>query len=665
MRCVLLISLFFASTAAAHDDGVSATEPEEPASANTPGTTVTGRRPAKATSQKTVEKGDFELNPRRSAANLLEVAPGLVTVQAAGGGKANQYFLRGFDVDHGTDLALSVDSVPVNLPTHAHGQGYSDLNFVIPELIERIDVSKGPYAARDGDFATAGAVNLITADHLHQNRVTFTAGNFGLLRGLLLAAPEPRPNADGYLGAEVLTQNGPFENPEHLKRYAVNSRVAVRPAPSVEVSLQLQSMMSDWSASGALPLRLIESGEISRFGSLSPTDGGNTFRHAAVLGLRANDVGGGRLEATLFGFRSGLDLYSDFTFYAVDPVNGDQLRQTDLRTVTGASAQYRRALTLGPVRLQALAGVQARSDVIDVALGHTAGRVLLETRTLDHVSQQSFGAYAELDASLLRWLRAVAGLRADGFHYQVKGTSAGSLVAGLLSPKGSLILTPHPTFSVTANAGRGFHSNDARALQAPTAATSYEVGGRYQHPSGVVDVGLVAWALDLDSELVWNADEGHTESAGPSRRRGLELDVRARPVSWLSADVSGTLTEARFVNGDFVPLAPIWTVSAGLVAHHPKGLFGAVRWTQVGARPANEDATIQTRPIALLDASLGCTVGRFTVALEALNLLNSAWYEGQFVARSRGPLEAEPSEGLHVTAGRPLQVRTSLTVTLD
>jgi outer membrane receptor protein involved in Fe transport len=666
---VVLIS----ASAYAHEDGVAAPSPDErhpdesataKAKVEAPPqqTTVSAKRPQKAASQQTVKKEEYENRPRRSAASLLEVTPGLVTVQTAGGGKANQYFLRGFDIDHGTDLALTVDGVPVNMPTHAHGQGYADLNFLIPEIVDRVEVSKGSYSAKDGDFATAGAINLVTTDHVHQNRITLTAGNFGSYRGLLVAAPPPGELVDGYLAAEAVTYNGPTERGDHLRRYNVMSRAAIRPMKGVEVSLQLQSMMGQWDASGAIPLRLIESGELSRFGTLSPTDGGGTHRHALIANVRANDVAGGRLNVTAYGIRYGLDLYSNFSFYAGDEENGDQIRQTDLRTVTGLKAEYQRGFELGPVSLQATGGVQARNDSIGVALQHTAKRRVLSDITKDQVQQLTYAAYSELDVGFGSWAHTVLSARGDGFNYDVRGK--GTLNAAMFSPKASLILTPLEMVAVFGNVGRGFHSNDARALSAPAAATSYEVGARFR-PSRLLDVGLTAWGLDLDSELVWVGDEGRTESSGASRRRGLELDAKSRVGQYVIADVSGTLTEARFVEGGYVPLAPVWTLSAGLEARHPIGVFGAVRWTQVGARPANEDGSIQAREIALLDASVGYRYKMFTAQVEGLNLLNSSWYEGQFVSAARGPRETQAVDGLHVTPGYPLQVRASLTVTLD
>jgi len=683
----IVVMLLLSSLAYAHDDGVSETPPahtekkdaeksdteapatKEPAvvKAGEPQTTVSARRPVAAASTQSVKKEDFENVPKRSAASLLEVAPGLVTVQTAGGGKANQYFLRGFDIDHGTDLALSVDGVPVNMPTHAHGQGYSDLNFVIPELVERVEVNKGPYSARYGDFATAGSINLVTSDHVHQNRATFTAGNFGYYRGLLLAAPEPTEKLDGYLGAEVLTNNGPYENGDHLKRYNVMGRAAFRPASGVELSLQVQSMMGGWDMQGAVPLRLIESGRLARFSSLSGSDGGDTMRHTLNLGLRVNDLGGGRLTAGAYGIRYAMNLWSNFTFFASDEVNGDQIKQSDLRTVTGAFAQYQRAFALGPVRIDTTSGLQVRSDFIDVALGRSAARQPLGDLSRSRVAQQTYAAFTEVDVGWTSWLRTVVGARADGFHYDVDdrlGDADGVIDAGLFSPKGALIITPHESISVFGNVGRGFHSNDARALRAPTVATSYEVGARYR-PGRALDVGLTGWGMDLDSELVWVGDEGRTEASGASRRRGLELDVTTRPTSWLSATASGTLTDARFVNGDLVPLAPVWTVSAGINVRTPIGIFGAVKWTQVGERPANEDGSIRTKPIALLDASVGYTFKAFTVALDGLNLTNSTWYEGQFVSSAKTRYDGQAVDGLQVMPGYPLTVRGSVTVTLD
>lgn len=650
-------------------------EEEDP----TPRTVVTGRRPYTAASSSVVRNADFASRPIGDPSDILEVTPGLFTVQHAGGGKANQFFLRGFDIDHGTDLALSVDGLPVNMVSHGHGQGYADLHFVIPEVVERLDVTKGPYAAEHGDFATAGAVELHTRKSLQRNEVSFGGGSFSTWRGLVLLAPEPLGNLSGYFAGEVYGTQGPFISPERTRRYNLFARTAYTFSPHSELALQLQAYGAGWNASGQLPLRRVAIGDLNRFGSVDPTEGGNSVRRSANLSLEQRDVLGGdlRVQAYLLDYRLGI--FSNFTFFANDPERGDQIEQTDRRLVGGLKGRYERRLELGDVRMKASAGVQVRLDSIDNGLFSTVARERLASRVDAHVEERALGTFAEADVEWLPWLRTVLGVRGDAYSFDVQHRplapggellASGTASAFALSPKGSLVLSPLPTLDVYLNYGRGFHSNDARAATSdprvtPLArATGYEVGARTR--LGSLDVGAAAWALDLDSELVWVGDDGTTEERGATRRRGLELEVRYRLTSWLRADGDITWSRARFVEdtgaGVLVPLAPSFTFAAGVSAQHPSGVFGSVRARGLSDRPAIEDGSITAEGFSLVDVQGGYETERYRLALEVRNLFDVQWRQAQFANTSRLRDEEAPVEDLHFTPGYPFTLQATGTL---
>src|SRR6185369_806460 len=288
---------------------------------------VSARRPYTAASSATVRNQDFTARPLLEPADILKVTPGLMTVQHAGGGKANQYFIRGFDADHGTDLALSVDGVPVNAVSHGHGQGYADLHFIIPEVMDKLEVTKGPYSADQADFATAGSVNLVTRRSFEQSQVKLGYGAFATMRLLGIAAPHLEGPWEGFAAVELYGSNGPFRLPEDHRRYNAIASATLHTGSSSDLNLQLQSYAAGWNGSGQLPLRAVDAGELDRFGAVDPSEGGLSSRHSAILRYRSSDGAGGLFNAMAYGAWSTLDLFSDFTFFAMDPVHGDEIEQ--------------------------------------------------------------------------------------------------------------------------------------------------------------------------------------------------------------------------------------------------------------------------------------------------------------------------------------------------
>jgi outer membrane receptor protein involved in Fe transport len=656
-------------------------------------TTVTARRPFTAASSSTVRDQDFLLRPHPRPADILQVVPGFYTVQHAGGGKANQYFLRGFDADHGTDVALLVDGVPVNMVSHGHGQGYADLNWIIPELIERVEVRKGTYFAQDGDFATAGAVNLVTRRNFESSQVTLGGGSFNTLRGMFIAAPE----VEGWspvVAGQVYGTNGPFQSPEKLERYSLFTKVTRQLSERSTLSLALTSYGSGWNASGQIPLREVLAGRLDRFATVNPTEGGNSQRHSAYATWRTLTQDDGEVNVLAYAVQYRLNLYSDFTFFSRDPVNGDMIEQNDRRTMLGFNASYRFRREWGGIAFDTTLGTQLRTDNIDNGLSYAVARERLDTVVDTNIREGSLGLYAQEDITFTPWLRAVLGLRADAFGFDVDdhledlaapGTkTSGVEQASRLSPKASLVLSPLPNTDLYVNYGHGFHSNDARGvvrLPEPvtplTRARGYEVGARTRLFDRLDLAGSV-FRLDLDSELVWVGDEGTTEARGATRRQGLEAEARLKVLPWLFADADATLSRATYVqnagNGDAVALAPTLILAGGVSARHPSGVYGRLGVLHLGDRPATEDRFLVAEGFTRVDVTLGYRSSWYEVNVGVQNLLNTQWREAQFANVSRLPSESSCPEGtrpagepgafegcedLHFTPGAPFNLQAS------
>ncbi len=653
-------------------------------------TVVTGSRPFTSASSFSVRDRDFMIRPHPRPADILQVVPGLYVNQHAGGGKANQYFLRGFDADHGTDLALSVDGVPVNMVSHGHGQGYADLNWIIPELVERVEVFKGPYFAQHGDFATAGAINMVTRSAAEQSSLTLSGGSFDTYRGLAIVAPQ----VDGWspiIAAQISGTNGPFLNPERLERYSLFSKITHPLSEHVTFSLALTAYGSGWNASGQLPLREVTAGRLDRFGSIDPTDGGNSQRHSLVATLRALTSDDGEINVTAYAVLYRLTIFSNFTFFSVDEVNGDQIEQHDDRFLAGAKASYRFIRKFGFLTFDTTFGTQLRVDDIHNSLRRTQGRRELSASVLADVREGSMGVYLQEEISFGRWARLILGARGDYFGFDVTdrlaSENSGVRQASKISPKASLVVSAIPETDIYVNFGYGFHSNDARGITRATdratplaRALGGEVGARTRLFDRV-DLAASAFLLDLQSELVWVGDDGTTEGRGPTRRLGVEAEARVKILKWLTADFDVTWSKATYVenagNGNAVALAPTLIIEGGLSARHPLGPYGRVGVLHLADRPATEDSFLTAQGFTRVDAAIGFHHKRFDVAVGVQNLLNTQWREAQFANVSRLPGETSCPAGtraseeggafngcedLHFTPGAPINVEVTATV---
>lgn len=648
-------------------------------------------RPERSASSYTLDRRDLPRGAHVVPGDLARAIPGVFVVQHAGGGKANQYFLRGFDADHGTDVALSVDGVPVNMVSHGHGQGYADLNWIIPELIESIDVRKGTYDPRYGDFATAGAIDFNTGTKL-QNRVTVEGGMFHSYRALALVGTQW---SDLKLtgAAELLGTDGPFKRGEDLKRINLFARAATKLSHG-ELALTLTGYLSGWDASGQIPLREVRADRLDRFGNVNPHEGGSSGRHNLYLRYRTAPEQKERWDVLAYATLYRFSLYSDFTFFRDDPSQGDMIHQRDQRTMAGAKARYERDDSLGPFQLSSRFGFDLRHDRIDNGLDRAPMKEWSEALVDAQIEQTSAGAYLEEEVEWTRWLRTTGGVRADAFGFHVRdgledretlGTAgSGERLATRVSPKASVTITPLPWLSAYGNYGMGFHSNDARGVLAGvtplTRADGYEVGLSLKLLERV-RARFALFRIDLDSELVWVGDEGTTEASGATRRQGFETDVRVDILPWLWADASLVLTQARFVDApageDQVPLAPRRLVTGKLTAVHPRGPFGRLSLMHLGDRPATEDGALRAQGFTRVDLSVGYHHPRFEVALALENLLNTNWRESQFANSSRLRGESSPAscqqgsravseggsfvgcEDMHFTPGTPFALRAS------
>jgi len=653
-------------------------------------TRVEAEAPTSAASAETVRERDLILRQPATPEDILRVVPGLVIAQHQGGGKADQLFLRGFDADHGTDVALFIDGVPINMPSHGHGQGFADLHFLIPEIIDRIDVTKGPYFAEYGDFDTAGAINLRTRRSFGQSFISATYGSFSTYRLLGIASPTFNEGLP-WFAAEVAGTQGPFDSPEGLQRYNVFGKETLALNASTVFSFLASAYGSGWSASGQIPLRAVEAGRLSRFGSIDPTEGGQTQRQMVVASLEQRTGSQDLVQLTAYAVRYQLRLFSDFTFQLRDPQNFDEIEQDDGRFYTGINARFRAARRLAGMTWVTTLGAQVRYDNIHAQLWHVAKRDRLplcfdqgaNPCSDAQISQSSVGAYVEEDLRIAPWIRVVAGARADLFELNVddlkpsaatpEGPTTGVVQRSIVNPKLQVVLRPTPQWDIYLDGGGGFHSNDARGVIAARGsgalprAWGSEIGTRL-HLFDKLDLAAALWQLHLQSEQVFSADNASTIPSDPTQRYGVDLEVRYAIFPWLWADGDLSLARAHYTNdrgnGNAVALAPTRTATLGISLLHPDGLRGRIGLRHVGDRPATRDRSLTAQGYTLIDLFLGYRRSFWEVGLVIENLFDAKWREAQFADESQLRLppyqESAPVTDIHFTPGPPLNVRGTL-----
>ena len=633
-----------------------------------------------AASEGEATQEELENRPLLRPAEVLEAVPGLVVTQHSGDGKANQYFLRGFNLDHGTDFATTVDGVPVNMPTHAHGQGYSDLNYLIPELIERIDYRKGVYYAEEGDFSAAGAADIHYRARLDAPFVTLSAGTNGYRR-ILAATSTALGEGELLLGGEASLTEGPWVLPEGYQRL---SSLVKYTRGDEERGYALTAMGYDghWHATDQIPQRAVSAGLISRFGNIDPTDGGQS-RRWSISGEAWGRLGAGdwRTEAYLLGYR--LDLFSNFTYFT-DPVHGDQFEQYDNRQVYGATASYALPLAFFAEQGTLHTGVQIRDDHIDpVALYDTTARRRWKAVSVSEARLRSAAVYAAWQMHPAPWWRVTLGARFDSDRFEIHANlpaNSGTASAALVSPKLTLAFGPWNATEYFLDFGQGFHSNDARGTTisvdpsdgvTPVSrvtplvrATGAEAGVR-SSPAPELELAAALWTLKLDSELVLDNDASAIVPQGATRRYGLELSAAWHPQTWMRVDIDLAWAHARFSDfdpaGQYLPNAPQEVAAFGVEINRPRGWFGGAHVRYFGATPLTQDDTVRSRPSLQLNGEVGY---RFSAALSGtisvLNLFDRRDDDIEYYYASRLKGEPIPVSDLHFHPMEPRSVRASL-----
>ncbi len=618
--------------------------------------------------------------PLSRRSEILEIVPGMVTTQHAGGGKATQYFLRGFNLDHGTDFAISIDRMPINMRSHAHGQGYADLNGLLPELVQSIDYTKGTYSARNGDLSTAGSADFVLWNALPRGIASFEMGEYDYYRGVI---------ADSFavgkgtltLGGEWNTYDGPWDREENFERWNGFARYFQGDEEN-NFSLTAMGYGGEWDSSDQIPRRAIDQNLIGRFGNLDDSTGGESHRHSLQFDMQTT-AGSEVTRYSAYGVYYDLDLFSNFT-YNLDPLRGDQFEQQEERMIFGGEVvrEWQDRQFLGH-EAEFAVGFQTRHDIVDdIGLYKTERRKRHDTVRVDDIYEASYGVFAENTVRWNSWFRTVAGVRADAFLFDVQSdnpANSGDDWDGIISPKISAIFGPWKNTEFYANLGTGFHSNDARGVNNtvdpvpvtgdpldPVDALVRTIGGEVGVRSQVID-GLTStlslWWLDSDSELVYVGDAGINEAGPASRRFGVEWSNYWRPNDWLAIDGELALTHARFRNegsADTIPNSIPVMFSGGISLGREEGYFGSLRARAFLGRPLEETGDIEGDDTLTVNAQVGYRTKDWEVALECLNLLDRNDNDIEYYYPSRLSSEVSAVDDVHFHPAEPRMVRVKI-----
>jgi opacity protein-like surface antigen len=622
-------------------------------------------------SQMTVSGEDLNARPITEPGELVEAAPGLVVIQHSGSGKANQFYLRGWNLDHGTDLATFWDDIPINLPTHAHGQGYTDLNFLIPETVSGLDIRKGPYFADVGDFENAGNLHISVRDTVEQNIQSLTVGSFGYDRYLSLGSTQLGGGNLLYAG-EFNTYDGPWATSEDVRKFNGLLRYSQGTATD-GFSVTGMAYSHNWNATDQVALRAITTGQIGLYGEIDPSDGGASSRFS-LSGRMAQSTGDGSWKANAYIMKYNMDLFSDFSWDTNDPVNQDQFHQHDDRLYGGGGISRTINGTLFTLPTETTVGAQTRYDDIDIGLSNTVQRLFLSNTLVDHVNEGNAAIYGQSTVHWTDWFRTTTGWRGDYYAASIDSmlqpSNSGNTQEAIGSPKFTATLGPFDKTELFVGAGMGYHSNDARGTvtsevpgdpTTPQSSTPFlvrsrgaEVGVRTKAIPDL-DSSISVFYLHQDSELFFDGDDGTTTPGLPSQRTGIEFTNDYRPASWIHIDANLALSRARFLGfdatqealyqsragfpqaqignapGNFVYNAPWMIGSAGITLGEKTGWFGELRWRYISSRPLTEDGTFQAPPTNVINGGVGYRFENgWRIQLDALNLLDSTTFNAEY-----------------------------------
>lgn len=617
---------------------------------------------------------DIQTHPVSSSQEILRSVPGLFIGQHAGGGKAEQIFLRGFDIDHGTDINITVDGMPVNMVSHAHGQGYADLHFVIPETVEKIDFGKGPYYQDKGNFTTAGYVGFKTKEKLEHSSVTLEAGQFDTFRLLGMFNLLANNNHNAYIATEFISMDGYFDSPQNFNRTNLFGKYTGNVSNREKLGVTFSYFDSKWDASGQIPQRAVDSGMISRFGAIDDTEGGITSRTNLLVDYEKRMDADATLTSKVYWNQYDFELYSNFTFFLEDPVNGDQIRQKEKRTIYGLQSEYKQVFSKERIKGSWQAGISLRNDRSkDNELSHTANRSeTLAQIQLGDINETNIGAYVGTSIDLNKWTFNPS-LRVDYFDFQYNDQLAPAyktqgVTKTIVSPKFNILYNPTNALQLYVKTGKGFHSNDARVVVAQgnevlPGAYGFDVGYLWK-PSPKMLLNMAYWYLYLEQEFVYVGDAGIVEPSGKTKRQGVDLSFRYQPFQWLFWNLDANYTYARSIDepkgADYIPLAPDFTLASGLNLKFESGFYGGINLRHLADRPANEDNSIIAEGFTVTDLNAGFNWDKISLGIQIQNLFNTAWNEAQFATESRLQNEAEPVEEIHFTPGTPFFVKAMI-----
>jgi CarboxypepD_reg-like domain/TonB-dependent Receptor Plug Domain len=633
----------------------------------------------RTTGLNTISAVDIKLRPVNTSQDVLRIVPGLFIAQHAGGGKAEQIFLRGFDIDHGTDIAISVDGMPVNMVSHAHGQGYADLHFLIPETVEKVGFDKGPYFASKGNLATSAYVDFSTKDFLDKNTIRVDIGQFNTQRvaGLLkvLNKETEKNRQQFYIASEYSSTDGYFESPQNFHRFNVMGKYTAWLGNQSQLSVIASTFDSKWNASGQVPDRAVKTGIIGRFGAIDNTEGGNTSR--TNLNIRFNKQWKSNWKTTdqFFFTHYKFNLFSNFTFFLDDPVNGDMINQKEKRNILGYTTTAAKTYLLGNNKASTELGAGFRmDDITDLELNKVTRNTFFNNIQKGDVKEMNSFFWINQDIELSHSFSLNMAARYDHFIFQYRDKLAGATdfskqQKSTFSPKLNISYSPNNRVKVYLNNGIGFHSNDTRVILNNQASDILPkvVGtdlGLIVKPGKNLILKTALWHLYSQQEFVYVGDAGVVEPSGKTRRMGIDVSVRYQFSNWLFGDIDINLTKARAIGEakgeDFIPLAPSFTSIGGLTARAGNGFSGSLRYRFIDGRPANEDNSVRAQGYFLLDIVAGYKLNRFEFTLSSENILNREWREAQFDTESRLKFEQDPVSEIHYTPGTPASVKGSI-----
>lgn len=630
---------------------------------------------------KTISKMDIKMRGINNSQEILRMVPGLFIGQHQGGGKAEQIFIRGFDCDHGTDINITADGMPVNMVSQAHGQGYADMHFIIPETVENVDFQKGPYNAAKGNFTTSGFVDLKTKNGLTNNLLKLEGGMFDTYRVLgmfnLLSEKAKSKQQSWYVASEFAYSNGFFQYPQDFKRFNFFTKYNGKISDNTNLTFTASTFSSKWNASGQIPDRAVADGSIDYYGAIDNTEGGKTSRTNINAQFISSLKNGGFLKNQFYYSKYLFDLHTNFTFFLTDPINGDQIRQKENRDLLGYNGSYNYVTHAGATQITTEAGIGIRWDKVhDLDLSHTVDRYnILNYLAYGNVSETNLSAYVNETFRFSEKFSMNAGLRVDQFMNRytdhLKSDSLFKAYEALASPKISFYYHKNKTTQLYVNLGKGFHSNDTRVCviengrKVLPAAYSADFGTILK-PSKNLLVQAALWYLYLDQEFVYSGDGAYVEPSGKSRRTGFDFSVRYEPFKAIYIDADVNYAHGRMVEEmkgqNYIPLAPVWSSTGGITYKKAVGINGSLRYRWLGDRPANESYTLNARGYLVNDVVLNYTQKKYEIGLSVNNIFNVKWKETQFDTESRLENEINAVEEIHFTPGTKLAAKLSFSL---